>query len=60
MVLDDVFYFVRRYLGYLPKHQLDWLKADLADVPQGSTVVVFMHIPTYSPAARRGDFKSEE
>lgn len=60
VVLDDVFYFVRRYLGYLPKHQLDWLKADLADVPQGSTVVVFMHIPTYSPAARRGDFKSEE
>lgn len=60
VVLDDVFYFVRHYLGYLPKHQLDWLKADLADVPDGGTVVLFMHIPTSSPAARKGDWKSEE
>ena len=60
VVLDDVFFFVRHYLGYYTEHQLNWLKADLEDLPQGSTVVIFQHIPTYSPAARRGDWKSEE
>ena len=60
VVLDDVFYFVRGYIGYLPKHQLEWLKADLDAVAQGSTVVLFMHIPTYSVAARHGEWKKEE
>ncbi len=47
VVLDDVFYFSNGYMGYLDQTQLDWLAADLAMVPKGSTVVVFAHIPVY-------------
>lgn len=59
VVLDDVFYFDRHYMGYIEYSQLEWLKKDLADVPAGNTVALFMHIPTYSREARRGDWAKE-
>jgi hypothetical protein len=50
VVLDDVFYVGRTYwyIAYLPEKQLAWLQQDLADVLAGSTVVIILHIPTYS------------
>lgn len=59
VVLDDVFYYSRHYMGYIEHAQLEWLKKDLKDLPEGSSVVLFMHIPTYSRQAEAGDFKSE-
>ena len=54
VVLDDNFYIARSYLyvGYLEERQLRWLEQDLATVPAGRTVVVCLHIPTWSRAAR--------
>ena len=46
IVLDDIFWF-GRYIGYMDQTQLDWLRADLALLERGRTVVVFMHIPPY-------------
>lgn len=60
VVLDDVFNFGRHYMGYLEENQLEWFKKDLSDVKKGSTVVVFMHIPTYSIPARKGNWREEE
>ncbi|HEU5219291.1 MAG TPA: calcineurin-like phosphoesterase family protein [Gemmatimonadales bacterium] len=60
VVLDDVFYYRGGYLGYLPADQLTWLAADLALVPKGSTVVVFLHIPLESSLyARHGAARPE-
>ncbi|MFC4676136.1 calcineurin-like phosphoesterase C-terminal domain-containing protein [Dysgonomonas termitidis] len=61
VVLDDVFYAGNSfyYIGYLPEKQLNWLEQDLAFVPEGSTVVVSMHIPSYSVEARRGEYSKE-
>ncbi|MDE7386683.1 MAG: calcineurin-like phosphoesterase family protein [Muribaculaceae bacterium] len=59
VVLDDVFWMGRYYAGYLPKQQLDWLKKDLALVPEGSTVIVSMHIPCYSREARHQQWGKE-
>ena len=53
VVLDDVFYYAGGYLGYLPAEQLAWLAADLALVPRGGTVVVFLHIPLVSSLYER-------
>jgi hypothetical protein len=47
VVLDDIFWF-GEYIGYIDQRQLDWLRADLAFVEKGKTVVVFVHIPSYS------------
>ena len=62
VVLDDVFFLARSYLyaGYLEERQLRWLEQDLASVPAGSTVVVCLHIPTWSCAARRGEWGKEQ
>lgn len=62
VVLDDCFYIGRSYLyvGYLDEGQLCWLEQDLAGVEPGRTVVVAMHIPTWSRAARRGEWGCEE
>lgn len=60
VVLDDVFYMGRYYNGYLTKQQLDWLRQDLALIPEGSMVIVSMHIPCYSRAARHGQWGKEE
>jgi hypothetical protein len=45
VVLDDVFWAVVGYSGYLTQEQLTWLEADLSRVEPGSTVVVSAHIP---------------
>jgi hypothetical protein len=55
VVLDDVFFIgnAKKYIGYITENQLQWLEQDLAQVPAGSTVVVSLHIPTQTGAARR-------
>ncbi|MCW3466037.1 calcineurin-like phosphoesterase family protein [Chitinophaga nivalis] len=55
VVLDDVFFIGvdKKYIGYLTENQLQWLEQDLALVKPGSTVVVSLHIPTFTGAARR-------
>lgn len=60
VVLDDVFFIgtAKKYIGYLTENQLKWLEQDLAQVKPGSTVVVSLHIPTNTGAARRA--KKEE
>ena len=60
VVLDDVFYFARHYIGYVEESQLAWLEKDLQSVEKGSTVVLFLHIPTYSRWAERGEWRKEE
>lgn len=60
VVLNDVFQYGRHYMGYLTESQLEWLEKDLSYVPEGSPVVVFMHIPSYSQAARKGEWNKEE
>lgn len=60
VVLDDVFWMGRYYTGYLTQQQLDWLEQDLSLVPEGSTVIVAMHIPCYSRPARHQQWGKEE
>ncbi|MGB2957861.1 MAG: calcineurin-like phosphoesterase family protein [Bacteroidota bacterium] len=48
VVMDDVFWFGDGYVGYIDQRQLDWLKADLAHIERGRTVILFMHIPSFS------------
>jgi hypothetical protein len=47
VVFDDVLWIGDGYIGYLNQAQLDWLRADLSYVEKGTTVIVFMHIPSY-------------
>ncbi|MDR2037994.1 MAG: calcineurin-like phosphoesterase family protein [Bacteroidales bacterium] len=56
VVLSDVFYVGRSYfyIGYLPEQQLNWLQQDLSTVKPGSTVVVMLHIPTWSLDVQEG------
>lgn len=62
VVLDDNFYIGRSYLyvGYLDERQLRWLEQDLSAVEAGRTVVVCMHIPSWSRPARRGEWGKEQ
>ena len=53
VVLDDVFWHGRGYLGYVTEAQQRWLRADLAHVERGRTVVVFLHIPVFSTQEQR-------
>ena len=55
VVLDDVFYLGTgtKYIGHLPEEQLAWLEQDLAFVEKGRTVVISLHIPTYTGAVTR-------
>lgn len=48
VVLNDVFYYgdTFLYIGYITEKQLSWLERDLSYVPEGSTVIVSLHIPT--------------
>ena len=56
VVLDDVFWYGGGYIGYVEQQQIDWLKADLALVEKGKTVVVLTHIPPYNEShIRFGD-----
>jgi hypothetical protein len=45
VVLDDVFWHGQGYFGYLDQDQLEWLRADLARLEAGRTVIVALHIP---------------
>jgi hypothetical protein len=62
VMLDDVFFIgtAKRYIGYLTEPQLQWLEQDLKHVPQGSTVVLSLHIPTNTGAKRRNKDKEDE
>lgn len=55
IVLDDVFFIgtAKKYIGYITENQLSWLQNDLAFVNPGTTVVLSLHIPTNTGAARR-------
>jgi len=61
IVLDDVFFVARGYssIGYLDEKQFNWLEQDLALIPEGSTVIVSLHIPTFSREARRQEWGKE-
>ncbi|WP_057940370.1 calcineurin-like phosphoesterase C-terminal domain-containing protein [Algoriphagus resistens] len=53
VVLDDVFYIGNKYIGYIGEEQLAWLEQDLAHVEKGKTIVIALHIPTYTGAVTR-------
>lgn len=53
VVLDDVFWHGKGYLGYVGEQQQRWLRADLARIERGRTVVVFLHIPVLSTQEQR-------
>ncbi len=49
--------YVREYDGHIVADQLTWLKKDLASVPNGTPLVVTMHIPMFDP---KGNAKLKE
>ncbi|MXX35706.1 MAG: hypothetical protein F4Z50_13240, partial [Gemmatimonadetes bacterium] len=55
VVLDDVFWYGRGYLGYLDAETLRWLEQDLARVESGSPVIVATHIPVLGSQHLRFD-----
>ena len=59
IVMNDNFYVGRDYfyIGYLDERQLRWLERDLSYVPQGSRVVVSMHIQTTNDKSDRDAFQ---
>lgn len=61
VVLDDVFFIgtAKQYIGYITENQLQWLEQDLALVKPGTTVVVSLHIPTNTGAAKRNKKEAE-
>jgi hypothetical protein len=62
VVLDDVFFIgvAKRYMGYINETQLQWLEKDLKMVPDGSTVVLCLHIPTNTGQRKRDQSKADE
>jgi hypothetical protein len=61
IVLDNVFFIgtAKRYIGYLTENQLKWLEKDLKLVPEGSTIVVSLHIPTDNGVMKRAKASEE-
>lgn len=59
IVLNDNFYVGRDYfyIGYIDERQLRWLENDLSYVPEGSRVVVSLHIPTTLDKSDRDAFQ---
>lgn len=59
--LDNVFFIGQghRYIGYLREDTLEWLEQDLSHLPQGSTVIVSLHIPSNTGEARRNKMKED-
>jgi len=47
IVIDNVLWINKGYIGYLTDEQLDWIKGDLEYVGKDKRIVVFMHIPAY-------------
>ncbi|MDE6449712.1 MAG: calcineurin-like phosphoesterase C-terminal domain-containing protein [Muribaculaceae bacterium] len=63
VAIDNCFYIGRDYfyMGYVDERTFRWLEQDLANVPAGSNIVLFMHIPLKNEAgdqAFRYDGKS--
>lgn len=58
ITIDNTFYIGRDYfyMGYVDEQTFDWLRQDLSYVPEGSTVVMLMHIPV-SLTAEPKNFK---
>lgn len=54
IAVDNCFYFGRDYfyMGYIDERTFRWLEQDLANVPAGTTVVLFMHIPLADQAEK--------
>lgn len=48
IVVNNNFYIGREYfyMGYLDETTLNWIEQDLKNVPEGSLVIMAMHIPT--------------
>lgn len=61
IMLDNIFYNADQggYTGYINENQMSWLEQDLKRITKGSTVILTMHIPTFSPEARRGEYQKE-
>ena len=61
IVLNDNFFIGRDwfYIGYIDERQLRWLEKDLSYVPEGSSIVVSMHIPTTLDKSDRDAFRSD-
>ena len=61
IVLNDNFFVGRDwyYIGYLDERQLAWLQNDLSYVPEGSKIVVSMHIPTTLDKSDRDAFRTD-
>ena len=59
IVLNNNFYIGRDwfYIGYINERQLRWLENDLSFVPEGTNVVVAMHIPTTLDKSDRDAFQ---
>jgi hypothetical protein len=55
VVLDDVRYLGKgkSYDGYIPEHQLEWLKKDLVYVPKDHLVIICLHIPVCTGVSNR-------
>lgn len=60
IVLNDNFFIGRDwfYIGYLDERQINWLKNDLSYVPEGSKVVLSIHIPTTLDKSDREAFST--
>lgn len=52
--VDDLWYY-----GHIDAAQLAWLKADLANVPAGTPIVTFNHIPFVTAAESIGGFRED-
>jgi len=61
IVLDDVFFVgvQKKYIGYITETQLSWLEQDIKNVKAGSTIVVSLHIPTYTNQHKRNNAQEE-
>ena len=59
VMLNDNFYVGRDYfyIGYIDERQLSWLEKDLSYVPEGSRVVVSLHIQTTNDKSDRDAFQ---
>lgn len=60
IVLNDNFFIGRDwfYIGYLDERQIRWLENDLSYIPEGSKVVVSLHIPTTLDKSDREAFST--
>lgn len=61
-MLDNNFFIANtgKYKCFIDQNKMIWLKQDLQTIPKGSTVILTMHIPTYSPEVRRGESQKEK